>query len=202
MPVNLDPDSALMLRAKQGDGGAFTELVEKYKQPVLNLAFRTLRDRTEAEDLAQNVFVQVWKAAPRYEPTAKFSTWLFTIARNLCLNEIRRRTRHPAESLDQTRDDADDQPLYQVEDKRVAPATEVLLRGELVEKVDAALAVLPENQRTALLLCRQEELSYEEIAAVLGCSLSATKSLIHRARETLKLKLKPYLQTGVWEEKK
>ncbi|MBP9903028.1 MAG: sigma-70 family RNA polymerase sigma factor [Verrucomicrobiota bacterium] len=202
MPVNLDPDAALMLRARQGDGGAFTELVEKYKQPVLNLAFRTLRDLTEAEDLAQNVFVQVWKAAPRYEPTAKFSTWLFTIARNLCLNEIRRRSRHPAESLDQTRDDADDQPLYQVEDKRVAPATEELLRGELVEKVDAALAGLPENQRTALLLCRQEDLSYEEIAAVLGCSLSATKSLIHRARETLKLQLKPYLQTGVWEEKK
>ena len=202
MPVNLDPDAALMLRAKQGDGGAFTALVEKYKQPIMNLAFRTLRDLTEAEDLSQNVFVQVWKAAPRYEPTAKFSTWLFTIARNLCLNEIRRRTRHPAESLDQTRDDADDQPLYQVEDKRVAPATEELLRGELVEKVDAALASLPENQRTALLLCRQEELSYEEIALVLGCSLSATKSLIHRARETLKLRLKPYLLTGVWEEKK
>ena len=202
MPANLDPDAALMLRASQGDGGAFTELVEKYKQPVMNLAFRTLRDLTEAEDLAQNVFVQVWKAAPRYEPTAKFSTWLFTITRNLCLNEIRRRTRHPADSLDQTRDDADDQPLYQIEDKRVTPATEELLRGELVEKVDAALAILPENQRTALLLCRQEELSYEEIATVLGCSLSATKSLIHRARETLKLRLKPYLQTGVWEEKK
>ncbi len=202
MPANLDPDTALMLRAKEGDGGAFTELVEKYKQPVMNLAFRTLRDLTEAEDLAQNVFAQVWKAAPRYEPTAKFSTWLFTIARNLCLNEIRRRTRHPADSLDQTHGDADDQPLYQVEDRRVAPATEELLRGELVEKVEAAIAILPENQRTALLLCRQEELSYEEIAAVLGCSLSATKSLIHRARETLKLRLKPYLQTGVWEEKK
>ena len=202
MPVNLDPDAALMLRAKQGDSGAFTELVEKYKQPVMNLAFRTLRDLTEAEDLAQNVFVQAWKSAPRYEPTAKFSTWLFTIARNLCLNEIRRRTRHPAESLDQTRDDADDQPLYQIEDKRVAPAPVAMLRDELVEKVDAALAILPENQRTALLLCRQEELSYEEIATVLGCSLSATKSLIHRARETLKLKLKPYLQTGAWEEKK
>jgi len=202
MAFNLDPDAALMLRARQGDRDAFTELVEKYKQPVMNLAFRTLRDLTEAEDLAQNVFVQVWKSAPRYEATAKFSTWLFTIARNLCLNEIRRRTRHPAESLDQTRDDADDQPLHQIEDKRVATAATVALSRELVEKVDAALAVLPENQRTALLLCRQEELSYEEIAAILGCSLSATKSLIHRARETLKLKLKPYLQTGVWEEKK
>jgi RNA polymerase sigma-70 factor (ECF subfamily) len=104
--------------------------------------------------------------------------------------------------LDQTRDDADDQPLHQVADKHVPAAPEHLLRGELERKVDEAVAALPETQRTALELCRQEELSYEEIAAVLGCSLSATKSLIHRARETLKAKLKPYLQTGVWEEKK
>ena len=202
MSAELEPDAALMMRIKTGDSAAFAELVDKYKQPVINLACRMLRDVAEAEDIAQNVFLQVHKSAHRYEVSSKFSTWLFTIARNLCLNEIRRRTRHPADSLDQTRDDADDQPLYQVEDKRVAPATEELLRDELVEKVDAALAMLPENQRTALLLCRQEELSYEEIATVLGCSLSATKSLIHRARETLKLKLKPYLQTGVWEEKK
>jgi RNA polymerase sigma-70 factor, ECF subfamily len=202
MPDSLDPDAALMLRVKQGDTAAFTELVERYKQPVMNLAYRTLRDETEAEDLAQTVFVQAWKSAARYQPTAKFSTWLFTIARNLCLNEIRRRKRHPAESLDQTRDDADDQPLLQIEDKRIAAAPQELLRGELEQKVDEAVSALPENQRTALLLCRQEELSYEEIAAVLGCSLSATKSLIHRARETLKAKLKPYLQTGVWEEKK
>jgi RNA polymerase sigma-70 factor (ECF subfamily) len=202
MSANLDPDAALMLRVKQGDTAAFTTLVEKYKQPVMNLAFRTLRDETEAEDLAQTAFVQAWKSAARYEPSAKFSTWLFTIARNLCLNEIRRRHRHPAESLDQTRDDADDQPLHQVEDRRIAAAPDHLLRGELESKVDEALSVLPENQRTALLLCRQEELSYEEIAEVLGCSLSATKSLIHRARETIKAKLKPYLHSGVWEGKK
>lgn len=202
MPVEIDPDAALMLRVKQGDATAFAALVEKYKQPVMNLAWRTLRDETEAEDLAQNVFVQAWKSAERYQATAKFSTWLFTIARNLCLNEIRRRTRHPAESLDQTREDDGEQPLFQVEDKRLAAAPDELLRGELERKVDEALAALPENQRLALALCKQEELSYEEIAEVLDCSLSATKSLIHRARETLKARLKPYLQTGVWEEKK
>lgn len=196
-----DPDAALMLRVKQGDTAAFTALVEKYKQPVMNLAWRTLGDSTEAEDLAQNVFVQAWKSAERYQPTAKFSTWLFTIARNLCLNEIRRRVRHPAESLDQTRDADDEQPVFQVADKRISPAPQDLLRSELEHKVEEAIQALPENQRTALLLCREEELSYEEIAAVLECSLSATKSLIHRARETIKARLKPYLQTGVWEEK-
>src|ERR1044071_8478710 len=108
MPQNLDPDAALMLRVKQGDTAAFTGLVEKYKQPVMNLAYRTLRDATEAEDLAQNVFVQVYKSAARYQSTAKFSTWLFTIARNLCLNEIRRRSRHPAESLDLPHPEHDD----------------------------------------------------------------------------------------------
>jgi RNA polymerase sigma-70 factor (ECF subfamily) len=202
MPPDLDPDAALMLRVKQGDTAAFTTLMDKYKQPVLNLAWRTLGDPIEAEDLAQNVFVQVWKSADRYQPTAKFSTWLFTIARNLCLNEIRRRGRHPAESLDQTRDDAEDQPLHQVEDRRIRPAPDHLLRVELQQKVEEAIAALPENQRTALLLCRQDELSYEEMAAVLGCSLSATKSLIHRARETLKARLKPYLQSGLWPEEK
>jgi len=202
MPAELDPDAALMLRVKQGDAAAFTQLVEKYKQPIMNLVWRTVRDETEAEDIAQNVFVQAWKSAPRYQATAKFSTWLFTIARNLCLNEFRRRSRHPAESLDQMRDDSDDQPLFQVVDKRIRGAQDELLQGELEHKVDAVIGALPENQRIALALCRQEELSYEEIAEVLGCSLSATKSLIHRARETLKARLKPYLQSGVWEEQK
>jgi RNA polymerase sigma-70 factor (ECF subfamily) len=200
MPANPDPDAALMLRVKKGDRQAFAELVDKYKQPVINLASRTLRDETEAEDLAQTVFLQVYKSAHRYERTAKFSTWLFTIARNLCLNEIRRRARHPAESLDQPHPDQEDQPLHQFEDRATASPPEKLLRGELEEKVGAALAELPENQRTALLLCREEELSYEEIAKVLDCSLSATKSLIHRGRETLKQKLKPYLSTGAWRK--
>ena len=200
MSANPDPDAALMLRVKKGDTAAFTTLVEKFKQPVLNMVSRTLRDETEAEDLAQNVFVQVWKSAARYESTAKFSTWLFTIVRNLCLNEIRRRSRHPAESLDAPHPEQEDQPKHQFEDVKLVSPPDTLLRDELVDKVGEAIAALPDNQRTALLLCRQDELSYEEIAAVLGCSVSATKSLIHRGRETLKERLKPYLHTGQWKD--
>lgn len=198
MSAERDPDAALMLLVKQGDHAAFALLVDKYKQPIMNLAYRMLRDLTEAEDLAQNVFVQVHKSAARYEVSSKFSTWLFTIARNLCLNEIRRRSRHPADSIEAPYHEQEDQPRQQFEDKKTSSPPDSLLQGELEQKVQEALASLPENQRTAILLCRQNELSYEEIAEVLGCSLSATKSLIHRGRETLKHKLKPYLRTGIW----
>ena len=200
MPDQADPDAALMLRVKRGDRAAFATLVEKYKQPLFNFVFRTLRDETETEDVAQNTFLQVWKSRARYERTAQFSTWLFTIARNLCLNEIRRRSRHPAESLEETHAEHDDQPSRQYEDKKIFLPTETALHGELAQKIEEALAELPENQRTAILLCRQDELSYEEIAEVLDCSLSATKSLIHRGREFLKEKLKPYLSTGDWKD--
>ena len=124
MPANPDTDAALMLRVKQGDTAAFTELVEKYKQPVTNMIYRTLRDATEAEDLAQNVFIQVYKSAHRYRISAKFSTWLFTIARNLCLNEIRRRSRHPAESIDAAHPEQEGQPLHQYEDKKTFAPTD------------------------------------------------------------------------------
>ena len=200
MPEQADPDAVLMLRVKRGDRAAFATLVEKYKHPLFNFICRTLRDEAESEDLAQNVFLQVYKSRQRYERTAKFSTWLFTIARNLCLNEIRRRSRHPAESIEESHTENEDQPQRQYEDKRIFLPTDNVLHGELASKIEEALAELPENQRTAILLCRQDELSYEEIAKILGCSLSATKSLIHRGRETLKEKLKPYLQTGNWSE--
>ena len=199
MLANPDPDAALMLRVKRGDRAAFTELVEKYKQPVMNFVFRSLRDEAEAEDVAQNVFLQVYKSRARYERTAKFSTWLFTIARNLCLNEIRRRSRHPTESLEAVSPYAeDDQPSRQFEDKKNFSPDDDALHRELERKIEAALAELPENQRTAIILYQRQEMSYEEIAEVLDCSLSATKSIIHRGRETLKEKLKPYLETGDW----
>src|SRR5678815_6008789 len=124
-----DPDAALMLRVKQGDCGAFEELVEKYKQPVMNMVYRTLPDATEAEDLAQHVFLQVFKSAHRYEVAAKFSTWIFTIARNLCLNEIRRRVRHPADSLDQPAFEGEDTPRHQPPDNKTFSPPDNVLRG-------------------------------------------------------------------------
>jgi RNA polymerase sigma-70 factor (ECF subfamily) len=198
MPAEPDPDAVLMLRVKRGDRAAFAALVEKYQQPVLNFLRRSLQDEVEAEDLAQNVFVQVWKSARRYRRTARFSTWLFTIARNLCLNELRRRARHSTASLESASGESETPLPQRLEDKQTVTPPEALLREELFQKVEAALAELPESQRTAILLCREETFSYEDIAAILGCSISATKSLIHRGRETLKQKLKPYLRTGEW----
>ena len=105
--------------------------------------------------MAQTVFVQVYRSAHRYEPSAKFSTWLFTIARNLCLNELRRRSRHPAESIDAPHPEQEGQPLQQFEDRKTCLPAESALHGELEEKIEEALADLPENQRTAILLCRR-----------------------------------------------
>ena len=199
MPDRSDPDAALMLRVQRGDRGAFTELVGKYQQPIFNFILRTVRDEAEAEDLTQTTFVQVWKSAKRYRVRARFSTWLYTIARNLCLNEIRRRSRHPAESLEGSQME-EERTAPPIEDRSAPQPAGEVLHGELEQKLAEALADLPENQRTAILLCQQEELSYEEIAAVLGCSLSATKSLIFRGRETLKARLKVYLKTGEWAQ--
>lgn len=198
MSERSDEDAELMLRVKRGDLEAFEALVAKYQQAVINLIYRTLPDATEAEDLAQTVFVQVYKSAHRYEVSAKFTTWLFTIARNLCLNEIRRRSRHPAESLEASVGTEGEEGARQYRDVKTYGPEEVALQTELEEKVREAIGGLPETQRTALLLCCENELSYEDISGVIGCSLSATKSLIHRAREALKLRLKPYLRTGVW----
>lgn len=187
-----------MLRVKEGDRAAFELLVEKYKQPVINMVTRLISDQTEAEDLAQNIFVQVYKSADRYRASAKFSTWLYTITRNLCFNELRRRSRHRAESIEEQHPDREDQPWRQFEETRLDEPGEAILQGELFEKVEEAIQELPENQKVALLMCRGEDFSYDEIAAALGCSVPATKSLIHRAREVLKARLKPYLKSGSW----
>lgn len=199
---NSDPDVALILEVKKGKKDAFAVLVDKYKKPLINLLFRIVHDQTEAEDLAQATFVQVYKSLDKFNFSSRFSTWIFTIARNLALNELRRRARHPADSMELEIESEEGVILHQYEDKKSPIPCDHLVKEELIKKVEEALSKLPENQRTAIILFQQEDMSYEEIAEVLGCSISATKSLIHRARETLKAMLKPYLQTGEWEENK
>jgi RNA polymerase sigma-70 factor (ECF subfamily) len=201
MAAGPDPDTLRMLRVKQGDVHAFEELVDRYKQPVAGLIYRMIGDLHEAQDLCQTVFLQVYKSARRYRENAKFSTWLYTIARNLCLNEIRRRSRRPTESLERVSPTTGDEVRREVQDDEGRNPVDQILELELEQKIQQTLAGLPENQRMAVLLYRQEDLSYEEISEIIGCSLSATKSLIFRARETLKQKLKPYLRTGSWPPK-
>jgi RNA polymerase sigma-70 factor (ECF subfamily) len=188
-----DLDAELMLRVRDGDRDAFRQLIERHQRAVIRFCHQSIGDSWEAEDLAQKVFLQVYRSAGRYKATAKFSTWLFTIARNTTLNELRRRQRHHAESIEKLGEETDESHGQQFADARAKSPSDELEQRELEAKVQEAIRALPENQRTALTLLRHEEMSYEEISEVIGCSVSATKSLLHRARQTLKEKLRDYL---------
>ena len=186
-----DSDAALMLRVKKGDKAVFRQLIERHQRAVINMIYRAIGDAWEAEDLAQRVFVQVYRSAARYEPTAKFTTWLFTITHNMIRNERRRRGRRPAESLEKLSiPNAPEQTGRQFPDSRIPDPSAAAMYRELQAAILAAIRALPENQRTAVLLSQFEGLSYEEIARVLHCSDSAVKSLLHRARTTLKDRLR------------
>ncbi len=181
-----------MLRVKQGDMEAFQELVEAHQHRVVGTVAKMLGDDAEAEDVAQQVFVRVWRSAGRYEPTAKFTTWLFTILRNLVFNEVRRRKRHPAISLDAPRELDDERPRDTADHRVKTPEAE-LLDSEMMEAIQRAIDELPETQRLAVIMRRYDETPYEEIAEVLDLTVPAVKSLLFRARTELREKLKQYL---------
>lgn len=176
-----DADSVLMLRVRDGDERAFTELVDKWKNPLVNFFYRSLGSLGPAEDLAQMTFIRIYRSASRYEPRAKFSTYLFHIARRLLINEYRHRQRKPMETVDPTELPA----ICDDDDSRDV--------GEIEEAFNIAVSKLPEKHATALLLLKQQELSYEEIANLMDASVGAIKTWIFRARTQLKEELKNLL---------
>ena len=187
-------DVQLMLDVKAGDEQSFSLLLHRYRSPLINFLYRMVRNREQAEDLAQEVFLRVYRARSDYVPSAKFTTWLFRIATNLALNSVRDTRHQRAEiSLDApiTTDAEDgDEKTLDAADKH--PNIEQHLVEELRKKmIRHAIEKLPEKQRAAVLLHKYQELDYNEIATILECSESALKSLLFRAYETLRVELAP-----------
>ncbi len=176
-----DPDVVDMLRVKSGESPAFEKILERNFQKMFQFAYRYLNGQRElAEDVTQDVFIKLYEMAPRYEPKAKVSTLLFQMTRNACLNQLRQKT--PV-SLDAVVDVSDGKIQHD----------QSMLQDEQAQAVREAIDRLPENQRTAILLRQYENLSYEEIAASLGVSDKAVKSLLNRAKENLAIDLKKYI---------
>jgi len=186
LAATLDFDAELMLRVKEGDGASFTILLEKHRLPVIHFLYRMVQNQAVAEELAQEVFLRVYRSRESYEPTAKFTTWLFRIATHLALNSLRDgKHRRLEEHLD---DDSPETPVRQVSDQRPTVEQRMLHQSRL-EEIRRAVATLPEKQRAAVLMHKYEEMEYSQIAKVLNCSESAIKSLLFRAYETLRARL-------------
>jgi RNA polymerase sigma-70 factor (ECF subfamily) len=187
--TDLSIDHALMARVAEGDHHAFRQLVERHQDSVVGTVTKMLGNTCDSEDIAQMVFIRVWKHARRYKPDNKFTTYLYTIVRNLGYNESRRRTRKRTVSADQREDE---HHLQHPGDPGDQPDA-TLLDTELRAAIDTAIESLPENQRLAVVLRRYENLPYEEIAEVLATSVPSVKSLLFRARTTLRESLSKYM---------
>jgi RNA polymerase sigma-70 factor, ECF subfamily len=192
-----DPDIRLMIQVRTDVAGAFETLVERYQNRLVGILFHLVGNRDEAEDLCQEVFLRIYKARKGYRPRAKFSTWLFTIANNLALNFLRSKGRNPSVPIGGSSNDSKAVVSMgrQLAGREGTPSTE-MRQAELSEIVRDALAVLNEDQKLAVLLNKFEEMSYAEIADVMGRSPAAVKSLLARARNQLREQLEPYLLTG------
>jgi RNA polymerase sigma-70 factor (ECF subfamily) len=182
----LEYDAELMLRVKEGDDASFAVLLEKYRLPVVHFLYRMVQNHGISEELGQEVFLRVYRSRATYEPTAKFTTWLFRIATHLALNWLRDgKNEKGQERLD---DDSNAPASRDVADRR--PSVEnSLIRQSRLDEVRRAVASLPEKQRAAVLMHKYEEMEYSQIALVLNCSESAVKSLLFRAYESLRARL-------------
>lgn len=192
--VAIDPDVRLMLQVKADEPGAFEELIERYQNRVLGILLHVLGHLQEAEDLSQEVFMRVYRARRGYKPTAKFSTWLFTITHHLAVNALQSRHRRKTFSL--TGRDSGPlgaRPEEQLVSDRNHAAPEQFEKSEVAQIVRDAVNKLNDRQRVAVVLNKFEDLSYAEIAQIMGLTEKAVKSLLSRARTNLRELLEPYL---------
>ena len=184
--MTLDYDAELMLRVRDGDGASFGVLLEKHRTSVVHFLYRMVQNYAVAEELAQEVFLRVYRSRESYEASAKFTTWLFRIATHLALNALRDgKNERLQERLD---NESPDMPARQVSDARPTVEQRMVYQVRL-DEVRRAVATLPEKQRAAVLMHKYQEMEYSQIAKVLSCSESAVKSLLFRAYETLRARL-------------
>jgi len=188
-----DDDAQLMARTARGDSGAFEALVHRHQRRVFSLVYRSVGNVPDAEDLVQEVFLRVYRAADRYRPTARFTTWLYRVTANVVINWLRRHRRHPVELARVVGREDGEENSRALTDPTAETGLDAITRDEARAQVRAAVAALPPNQRLAVLLFRFEGLSYQEIAETLACSVMAVKSLLSRARENLRDRLAPYV---------
>lgn len=188
-----DPDVLLMLEFQNGNRASFENLMRKYYKRVFNFVYRLIGNRASAEDLSQEVFLRIYKSAAKYQSQAKFQTWLYTIAKNLALNELRRKKR-PIISLEVGVNSKNgDVMTRQIADEKAENPSEHLKREEQAQAVREAIVDLSENQRMVVVLYRYDRMTYEEIAETLKMSVSAIKSLLSRARESLRKSLDKFV---------
>lgn len=190
-----DPDVQLMLRFKDGDEDGFRALFAKYQTRIINFCFRFCADYDLAEDLAQEVFLRVYRAARQYRPTARFSTWVYRIAVNVCLNEIRKlKKSHLTRSMDcPATPDEQDSRMPEFRDENQKSADEMIVAGQRDEQIKRALRKLPDQQRAAVLLRIYDGFSYKEIAAQMRVREGKVKTLIFRGRQQIKQALEEWL---------
>lgn len=194
-----DPDVRLMIEVRDDVPGSFEKLVQRYQHRLVGVLAHLVGRAEEAEDLAQEVFLRIYKARKGYRPKAKFSTWLFTIANNLALNHLRGKGRNPTVGLDAGADSGASGPIGPIGSKmhaREGTPSAQMRQVELSDVVRDAMEGLGEDQKMAVLLNKFEDMSYAEIAEVMGRSEAAVKSLLARARSHLREQLEPYLKTG------
>ncbi len=186
-------DADIMLRVKAGDQSAFDYLVQKYRRPMVSFMYRMARNTSAAEDLAQEVFLRVYRSRETYEPSAKFTTWLYRIATNLAVNHARD-TRHERPEVQISLDEPDEETGSTIEvPDGTMNAEQMIVRRERMQAIRKKVEALPEQQRIAVIMHKYQQMDYKQIAEVLKKSESATKSLLFRAYETLREQLKEFV---------